>query len=146
MSIHLQVDCEKCDSLMAEEITDILSMKEVAVDHCMKYEHKERKSTVDLVDSGMDSNNCSITWTLSLASPSSTQNGKTFVVIGVQFRMLFRQEVPRYGLKRDKIEMQSKEEFRSKVLKAMTELEKKLLSKFPNAPEGTTLYLKGEKK
>ncbi len=119
------------DELMAKENTNIRSAKEVAVDHFMKCKHKERETTVNLVDSRMDSNNCSITWTLSLPRPPSIEEGKTFVDIEVKFRMLFRQKEPRHGLKGDRIEMQSKEGLCSKVLKTWMELEEKLLSDVP---------------
>lgn len=67
--------------------------------------------------------------------------------IEVQFMMLFRQEVPRYGLQRKRIEMQSEEKFRSKVLNTWIELGEKLLSDVPpDAPEEITRHLKGKKK
>ena len=76
--------------LKNDKIVDLHSVKKVAVDHFIKCKHKKRKTTVDLVDSGMDSNNCPIIWTISLASPSPIEEGKKFMRIEVQFRMLFR--------------------------------------------------------
>ena len=145
--IHHQVDCEKCGSLMAElmdkESTNLRSAKEVAMDHFMQCRHK---TTVDLVDSRMDSNNCPIIWTVSLASPSPIEEGKKFMRIEVQFMMLFRQEVPRYGLQRKRIEMQSEERFRSKILNTWIELGEKLLSDVPpDVPEEITRHLKRKK-
>ena len=136
--IH-HLDCEKCDSLRAElmgkESTDLCSAKEVAVDHFMKCKHK---TTVTL-DEGTPQKEWAIgplTARQYEAKPPQIRKGKKFANLEYKF---WPTKLGRMWLEEKVIGMSSEKEFRSEILNAMNDLEKKIDSDVQKAPKGTPL-------
>lgn len=141
MRIH-HLDCEKCGSLRAElmgkESTDLRSAKEVAVDHFMKYKHK---ITVTL-DEGTPQKK----WTIGPLTSRQYEAKLPQIRKGKKFANLEyevwpgNREKPRWAEER-LVEVGSEEDFRSEILNAMDDLEKKIDSDVRKAPKSVPLMI-----
>ena len=133
--IH-HLDCEKCGSLRAElmgkESTDLRSAKEVAVDHFMKCKHK---TTVTL-DGGTSQKE----WTIGPLTASQKQSKLPQIKKGKKFAKL---EYKFWPTKLGRMWPEEKviEEFRSEILNAMNDLEKKIDSDVRKAPKSVPLMI-----
>ena len=133
--IH-HLDCEKCGSLRAElmgkESTDLRSAKGVAVDHFMKCKHK---TTVTL-DEGTPQKK----WTISPLTSRQYEAKLPQIKKGKKFAKL---EYKFWPTKLGRMWPEEKviEEFRSEILNAMNDLEKKIDSDVRKAPKSVPLMI-----